>query len=64
MVIEIRKVGFINKGAELMLLAILDKLKKRYPNAKFVMYPGKDDYVNRAKLGLYQKFIFRKFLNL
>ncbi|MEA2018497.1 MAG: polysaccharide pyruvyl transferase family protein [Campylobacterota bacterium] len=61
MIIEIRKVGFINKGAELMLLAILDKLRLKYPNAKFVMQPNHDDYINRAKLGLYQKVHFRRY---
>lgn len=69
MIIEIRKVNFINKGAELMLLAIIEKLRNNYPNAKLVMapdnnrigYPSGKDYVNRAKLGLYQKTHFRKY---
>ena len=61
MIIEIRKVGFINKGAELMLLAIIDKLRSRYPNIKIVMQPSYGDYLNRAKLGLYQKIHFRRY---
>lgn len=39
MFIEIRKAGFQNKGAELMLLSALTKLKSRYPDAIFVMQP-------------------------
>lgn len=39
MIIEIRKVGFINKGAELMLLAVLEKLRAAYPDAIFTMVP-------------------------
>ncbi len=69
MVIEIRKVNFVNKGAELMLLAILDRLRSRYPDAKIVMqpvnarkgYPAGADYLERAKLNLYQKVHFRKY---
>jgi len=40
MIIEIRKAGFINKGAELMLRAVYEKLKERYPTATFVMAPS------------------------
>jgi polysaccharide pyruvyl transferase WcaK-like protein len=37
--IEVRKVGFVNKGAELMLYAILKKIKKEYPHAVLCMEP-------------------------
>lgn len=57
MLIEIRKAGFVNKGAELMLYAALDQIKKTYPDAKFAM--GADyssaPYDKRAELGFYQK---------
>lgn len=57
MLIEIRKVGFVNKGAELMLYAVLKELRERYPSAGFAMQPnyGKAPFWKRAELGLYQK---------
>ena len=63
--IEIRKLGFINKGAELMLYAILEKMRKEFPDAKFAMVSslstGNAAYLKRAELGLYQKaHIWRK----
>jgi polysaccharide pyruvyl transferase WcaK-like protein len=58
-IIEIRKVGFINKGAELMLYTILEKMKKEFPDAEFAMAPSVSTasapYSKRAELGLYQK---------
>lgn len=57
--IEIRKAGFVNKGAELMLYAILDKMKKEFADAEFAMAPtgsvGLAPYLKRAELKLYQK---------
>jgi polysaccharide pyruvyl transferase WcaK-like protein len=57
--IEIQNVGFLNKGAELMLLAILERTKAYYPDAKYVMAPTANDgpcpYAKRAALGFYQK---------
>lgn len=62
MIIEIRKAGFVNKGAELMLHATLIYLRQRYPDAVFVMAPGYAgnnkpyyNYFNRTKIGLLQK---------
>jgi polysaccharide pyruvyl transferase WcaK-like protein len=61
MLIEIRGVGFVNKGAELMLLAILSRLRKDLPDALFALEPtASDDYPVRAKLGLYQKVWLHK----
>lgn len=65
MYVEIRKAGFVNKGAELMLHAVLQQLAKRYPNAKRVMEPGRPGspypYAKRSELGLYQKaWLWRK----
>jgi len=62
MLIEIRGVGFVNKGAELMLHAILQKVRARYPEAKFVMAPSLNvsPYEKRATLGLFQKVTYEK----
>ncbi|MBE0471975.1 MAG: polysaccharide pyruvyl transferase family protein [Methyloprofundus sp.] len=58
-IIEIRKTGFVNKGAELMLFAVLEKMQQSYSDAKFAMVPSSSishaPYTRRAKLGLYQK---------
>lgn len=63
MIIEIRGVGFVNKGAELMLYAILDKVSKRYPQAEFAMAPNNSNapYEKRAELKLLQKAWYTKF---
>lgn len=63
MIIEIRGVGFVNKGAELMLHAILQKIKNKFPKAKFIMSPSLtgSPYEKRAILGLYQKVTYEKF---
>lgn len=59
LVIEVRKAGFTNKGAELMLRAVTEKLNLRYPSARLVMAPslegGAAPYSKRAKMGFYQK---------
>ena len=60
--IEIRKAGFINKGAELMLRSIIQRIHTEYPNAKLVMAPSPDaSYEKRAQLGLYQKLYYRRY---
>jgi len=72
MLIEIRKAGFLNKGAELMLLSVLEKIKNEFPDAVFAMSPTANaPYLNRARSGFYQKaqlwrygFQFGVFANL
>lgn len=55
--LELRNVGFINKGSELMLHAIVQRVSKEFPDTNFVM--AADDhtapYIKRARLGFYQK---------
>lgn len=56
MIIELRKAGFVNKGAQLMLYAMMDKLKSQYPEAVFTMAPHKNaPWEERAAHGLRQK---------
>ncbi|MGE6754763.1 polysaccharide pyruvyl transferase family protein [Rossellomorea sp. NPDC071047] len=62
MKIELKGVNFINKGAELMLLSVLD----RYSETKeinFTVSHLTGMYHKRAKLGLYQKFWINKINN-
>lgn len=55
MIVELANVGFINKGAELMLLAMCQEIRSRYSEIELVITPGKNDYLKRAESGLYQK---------
>jgi len=41
--IEIRKAGFINKGAQLMLRATMQAISTRTPSARFTMTPSSSD---------------------
>ena len=60
--IQIDGVGFVNKGAELMLHAIIDRVKQQYPKANLVW--GKNDknctFKDISGLGIYQKFTLEK----
>ena len=59
LVIEIQKAGFINKGAELMLLAVVDRLRSQYPNIILTMETsspsGEQPYKEIANLGIFPK---------
>lgn len=59
MIIEIRRAGFVNKGAELMLRAAKIRLKLAYPNAIFTMAPttasGNQPFRKLVDAGFYPK---------
>ena len=64
MFIEIRKAGFSNKGSELMLYAVIDKLKQRYPDIKIAMCPsgsnGSQPFNKIVECGMYLKLWHRR----
>ena len=56
MFIEIKGVQFVNKGAELMLYAIVQKLRESVPDVKIVLPTRRlSPYESRIKIGGYQK---------
>ncbi len=59
--IEIKGVQFSNKGAELMLIAILEQLDKELGEYQITLSPGTHlPYQKRARLGAWQKLSFRR----
>ncbi|MBJ2145473.1 polysaccharide pyruvyl transferase family protein [Vibrio sp. IB15] len=58
--VEVKGIGFPNKGAELMLVAIIEQFKQRGVDARFAVEPY-GDYQLRAYHGLYQKARVTKF---
>lgn len=61
MIIEIKNVQFVNKGASLMLYAILEQLKQYDGSIKFCVAPSKNAPIaQRMELQLLQKVNFRK----
>lgn len=59
--IELKGVQFSNKGAELMLLAVLKMLEDSSLNYSLTLSPGSNlPYFKRAKLGAWQKLSFRR----
>lgn len=59
--IEVKGVQFSNKGAELMLLSVLEQLDKEIGEYNLVLSPGPNlPYKQRARLGALQKLSFRR----
>lgn len=55
-VIEIRKAGFTNKGAEMMLIAAIQQIEARMTKAKLVVTPNYAyPFEQRARLGLWHR---------
>lgn len=55
-IVDLHGVHFGNKGAQLMLLAILEHFASSYPGFRFCMSP-RNTFSERSSLGLYQRFI-------
>ncbi len=62
MIVEIKGVQFVNKGAELMLYAIRQELVERYDDVKIVLRHNRNSmYESRSKFGSYQKLELDRF---
>ena len=63
MIIEIKGVEFENKGAHLMLVAIVQQLRLRWPNVQFALTQSvKAPYAQRLAVASFRKINLRKHL--
>ena len=61
MLIEIKGVQFVNKGAELMLHAIIDKAKELWPDAEICLAPGAmSPHLKIAEISAFKKINIKK----
>src|SRR5262245_59673667 len=62
LVIELRGVEFVNKGAELMLHSVIARLRGRYKNILFVMEAtSRSPHEKHLANGIFTKAAFKKF---
>ncbi|WCM42247.1 polysaccharide pyruvyl transferase family protein [Flavobacterium sp. CBA20B-1] len=63
MIVEIYGARFVNKGAEMMLYAIVNKIKEQYPDAKFVLScSSKAEFDLLTQKGFYKRITYRKHI--
>lgn len=63
MKVEIYGARFVNKGAEMMLYAIVNKIKEQYPDAKFVLScSSKEEFDLLTQKGFYKRITYRKHI--
>ena len=61
MIIELKGVEFENKGAELMLQGILQRIELYWPDADIALTPsGKANFQQRCSVKAWQKLSIRK----
>lgn len=56
MIIEISGAGFINKGAQLMLITVIQKISSLLPGVEFCVNPHAGSYRERSSMNLHQLF--------
>ncbi len=61
MLIKIDGIGFVNKGAEMMLRESVRRVRENLPDAEIAVSAGRGPFISRAELGLYQIPVFRRF---
>ncbi|MFW6115787.1 MAG: hypothetical protein ACOC7Y_01865, partial [Chloroflexota bacterium] len=61
MLIQIDGVGFVNKGAEMMLRETVRRVRSNMPEASLAVSSRSGPYISRAELGLYQMPSYRRY---
>ena len=62
MIIKIEDISFENKGAELMLMAIIAQLKEKYGNElKIVVDSFAGTRLQKAKYNLFREIVLQRF---
>ena len=63
MIVEVKGVQFVNKGAALMLYAILERVRSTFPDVKFTIVPNPSScpYEKLTALGVYPKIWLQRY---